>query len=149
MRHQAPEIVKLSQRVNAHMDQIVMGFARRLKYSIGTRLSSQAFDVARLCMRAWRDVNRRETWLQDLAYAIDDLKLIVQLAQDRKAFRSFAEYEGTARLVNDLGRQCGGWLKQVRPNGQNGSAVSPPFQRASILSARAAPAGLSPAGAHL
>ena len=85
----------------------------------------------------WKRAARREREQQsdrigELAEAIDDLKLRMQLAQQVKAFTSFAQFEMLARLAGDLGRQCGGWQKRRKDKGQNASA-SVPGQRPSIL----------------
>jgi hypothetical protein len=138
MTSAAPPIVQLAGRVMREIEEIVRGFPRYHKYTTGTRLRDLAFSVTRCAHRAWRDQGRRAEWVSKLVFAIDDLKFSVQAAKDGRAFKSFAQFEELARILNDLGRQCGGWQKQQqRLNGQNrtGSARA---GRAEILSARAA-----------
>jgi hypothetical protein len=71
-----------------------------------------------------------------LALGVDDLKLTLQLAQQVKAFVSFEQFELLARTAAELGRQCGGWLKRQRENGQNDSTSKASGQRAEKLSSR-------------
>lgn len=110
-------------------------FARRHKYGVGADLRTQAMAVARLVQRAWRNRDRQVEHVRELATAVDDLKLSMQLADSVSAFRSGNEFESIARLVSELGRQCGGWLKSLQSNGLNVPG-DPSVQRASTLSAR-------------
>jgi len=134
MSFESPPIVKLSERVLLEIEVAVRSFPRYHKYAVGSELREQARDVARAAHRAWRDRARQGQWLADLVFAIDDLKLTLQIAQRLHAFKGFSQFEALARLISDLGRQCGGWQKQhqrsqnQQPQQANG--------RAQILSAR-------------
>lgn len=139
MTHESPAIVKLAERVLVEMEQVVRGFARYHKYTIGTDLRTSTATVARLAHRAWRDHKRRPDWISRLNFAIDDLKLSLQVAKRIQAFRNFAQFEAIIRLVSDLGRQCGGWQRK-HPKSQNDQAGTP-GQRAQILSTHAASQG--------
>lgn len=137
MNRELPPIARLAMRVLASIEEAVSHFPRRHRYTLGADLRGQAMQVARCAHMAWRDQSRRVPRVQDLVAAVDDLKLTLQLGQAVAAFRSFREFEAIAKLVNQMGRQCGGWLKQLRSPGQNASGRSP-MQRAPILSSRAA-----------
>jgi hypothetical protein len=136
MPHEAPTVVKLAERLLVEIEQAVRRFPRYHKYAVGAELRAQMRDVVRCANRAWRDMQGRDRWLSQLSYAVDDLKLSLQLAKQVQAFTSFKQFEALARLVSDLGRQCGGWCKQ-HSSGQNRRASSP-GERAQILSSRAA-----------
>jgi hypothetical protein len=131
---QAPPIVKLSEQVLVAIEEAVLRFPRSHKYTIGSDLRREAATVARHAHRAWRDASRRGDWISKLVWAVDDLKLSVQIAQQLRVFRSFAQFEAIARTVSDLGRQCGGWQKQHQ-KGQNDQSRSTD-RRAQILSSR-------------
>lgn len=131
-----PQIVKSAERFMADVELAVARFPRAHRYTLGSDLRTNAMEVARLAHRAWRD---RDTALDALSDAIDDLKLRLQLGQQVKAFVSFAQFEALARSLNDLGRQCGGWRKQRRSvNGQSARSSSATGQRSQILSPHAA-----------
>lgn len=142
MNRELPPIAKLAMRVLACVEEAVTRFPRKHRYTLGSDLRSRAMGVARAAHMAWRDQARRQQRVLELALAIDDLKITLQLGKDVQAFRSFGQFEAVARLVNDLGRQCGGWLKQMRSQGQN-AASHPSSQRAPILSSHATPQGVS------
>jgi len=135
---QLPPIVKLAERLLLEIEQAVRRFARYHKYALGADLRAQAMHVCRLAQRAWRDAKRQAEWLAQLVWAVDDLKLTLQLGSRIKAFASFAQFEMLARLAADLGKQTGGWYKQKHLKGQNADAVTASPQRAQILSTRAA-----------
>lgn len=135
MTHQAPDIVKLAERVLVEIEQAVKGFARYHKYASGADLRAQARRVAEIANRAWRDQPRRAEWIGRLVFTIDDLKMRMQVSKLIGAFKSFKQFEALIRLVSDLGKQCGGWHKQQHSKGQNHQSLSI-GERAQILSAR-------------
>src|SRR6185437_6638431 len=127
MSFSLPPIVKLAERLLVDIEQAVRRFARFHKYSFGADLRAQAMKVARLAHRAWRDRARQAEWVGQLVWAVDDLKLSMQLGS----------------RAADLGRQTGGWHRQLHPNVQNGPHRIA-GQRDQILSSRATPAGVKP-----
>lgn len=137
MRSELPPIAKAAMRTLAAIEESVLRFSRAHRYAVGADLRGQAMRVARLAHQAWRDRSRQLQRVHELALAIDDLKLTMQLGNDIHAFRSFREFEALARIVSDLGRQCGGWQKALHTTGQNGRGESP-GQRAPTLSSLAA-----------
>ncbi len=134
-----PPIVKLAERLMLEVERAVRAFPRYHKYSLGQELRQQCREVVRLCYRAWRDRDEQPTTLRALVEGIDEIKLSLQLGSQLKAFRSFAEFEALLRVALDLGRQAGGWHKQVLSHlkGQNPEADTP-RERAHTLSTRSA-----------
>jgi hypothetical protein len=137
VRHDLPAIAKAAARVRAAIEESVNRFARVHRYSVGADLRNFARQVARLTFIAWRERHRQLARVRELSAAIDDLKLDMMLAKDVEAFRSMNEFEDRARLVSDLGKQCGGWLKGLEKKGRN-VAGNPPQQRTRVLSDRSA-----------
>ena len=132
-----PPIARLAQRVLRDIELAVIRFPRLHKYQVGADLRRQAMQIARCVQRAWRDRSQQLQRVRELVLAVDDLKITMQLGQDVRAFSSIGQFEALFRLVADLGRQSGGWLKALMSNGQNGSA-SAPAQSAHTLSSRVA-----------
>ena len=146
MTHHLPPIVKLAKRFLVEIEQAVRSFPRYHKYALGADLRAQAMQLAVLCDRAWRDRGGVVHWVNRLVWAIDEIKIALQLGSEIRAFRSFAVFEQLIRTAEDLGRQAGGWKRQLKHSkGQNSTAIVPP-ERAQILSARtaSAPAGANP-----
>jgi hypothetical protein len=144
MRDELPAIAKHAMRVLAAIEEAVTRFPRRHRYAAGVDLRNAARHVARCVHTAWRERQQQLVRVQELSQAVDDLKLEMMLADAVKAFGSIAELEAIGRLVRDLGRQVGGWLKALQSKGQNGSAHRPPVQRSQILSSRSTPQGVTP-----
>jgi len=142
MSHEAPPIVKLAERVLGEIEEAVRSFPRFHKYASGEELRAAARKVARASHRAWRVHERRGDLISVLVFAVDDLKLEMQVSKRLAAFKSFAQFEALIRLIDDLGRQCGGWQNK-HPKGQNSRTPSS-AGRAQILSARDASQGANP-----
>ncbi|MDE2103243.1 MAG: four helix bundle protein [Patescibacteria group bacterium] len=140
MNRRLPPIAKAARRVLMAIEEAVTRFPRRHKYTIGADLRRDAMKVARAIHRAWRDRAQQLERVGELATAMDELKLSMQLGKDVNAFGSFGEFEALVRLIVDLGKQVGGWLKALHSKGQNDEARAP-RQRAQILSACDAPMG--------
>lgn len=140
-----PDIAKKAERFLLDIEQAVRGFARYHRYTVGTDLRTQAMAVVRLCNRAWRDRDHQPHWVSQLVWAIDELKLTLQLCSQLRAFRSFGQFEQLIRAADELGKCAGGWKRTIHLKGQN-SAGKPPLGRAQILSG---PAASTPMGANL
>jgi hypothetical protein len=140
-----PPIAKVSERLHLDIELAVRRFPRYHRYQVGADLRRQVADVRRLVDRAWRDHAKQLHWTQQLVWAIDELRLTMQMGSQLHAFASFAQFEALIRQLEDLGRQVGGWLKRQQSHlqGQNPPPVARP-ERAQTLSTRAA----SPVGAN-
>lgn len=135
--HEQPEIVRTAARVRAVLEEAVPRFKRRHRHTLGARLADSAESIHLHLYRAWHIKARRITEAQQASDEIDRLKLRIQLAQDVQAFVSLDQCEMVGRLVEELGRQCGGWLNGLRNKGQNAPDQNR-AQRATTLSSRAA-----------
>ena len=133
-----PKIVKDAARVRAMIEAASIRMAARHRHESGRQLRDSARILARTALRCWRKPSQRVMRVEDLCAAIDWLKLDLQLCKDVGAFRSWKELEAIVRLVDEVGRQSGGWLKRLTEQGQNAQAAMPPGQRAPILSSRSA-----------
>ena len=136
MKHALPDIARTAARIRAILEETVQRFPRKDRYCVGSDLRNRAREVVRLALGAWNEPQRRLIRVRELSTAIDALKLDMQLAKDVNAFRSNAQFEMISRQIIDLGRQCGGWLKELLNKGQNGQTRKDAAQRASTLSGR-------------
>ncbi|MDR3389889.1 MAG: four helix bundle protein [Rudaea sp.] len=144
MSFELPPVVKQAELMLDEVEKAVHRFARFHKYTFGMMLREQAFKVARLAHRAWRDRARQGEWLDRLVWSVDDLKLTLQLGKRIRAFASFGQFEMIARITAELGKQVGGWKRQQQhPNGQN-AQPGVEAQRPKILSTRAASCEANP-----
>jgi len=131
--NQLPEVAKKSERLLVDIEQVVRGFVRYHKYTIGADLRNQAMTVVRLCHRAWRERSKQVHWVSELIWAIDELKLTIQLGSQLHAFKSFKQFELIIRAAEEVGRCAGGWKRDLHQKSQN-HAVNSSHERAQILS---------------
>lgn len=82
-----PPIVRLAETVLLECETVVRGFSRSHKYTIGTDIRQQAMQVLRLAHRAWRMRKQQTELVRQLVWAVDDLKISLQLGKQLAAFR--------------------------------------------------------------
>jgi hypothetical protein len=137
MTFHAPPAVRVAERLAAAIEQAVTKFDRAHRYAFGTELRRAATSVLLITNRAARKPDVRAQLLQRLADEVDDLKQRMQVGQRLHQFSSFGQFEALMGIAIDLGRQVGGWNRDVTRKGQSGQAPAP-GQRAMTLSTRAA-----------
>ena len=122
MTHALPPIAKLAEQLQDEIERAVRRFAQYHRNTFGIELRREAMEIVLLTHRAWRERSRAAQWVHDLVWAIDALKLRLQLACRQRAFVSLGQFEALYRVALDLGRQAGGWHRQLSPRGQNAPA---------------------------
>jgi hypothetical protein len=89
--YEAMPIYKAAMNVAVRVDGAVRRFAKGHKYTLGARLRDTAVDVVVLIARCNRRVDRvRE--LPGLCDRIEELKLMINLGKEVKAFASFNQF---------------------------------------------------------
>lgn len=148
-----PTICRDANRLLLAVEQCVRNFSRYHKYQVGADLRQQAMHLARLAQRAWRDRAQQRQHVAQLVWAVDEFKLTLQLAKTVQAFASFAQFEACARLAVQLGKQSGGWHRQLATSqrastgtpsqGQADNRQNPPPTDLPLSAAAARPDSLS------
>lgn len=107
-----------------YLEQVVRNFSRYHKYSLGADLRDGGRRVLRLVVRA--NARRDKALvLQEIREETEELKVLMRLCQDVKAFSNFNSFEHAIGLVTDIAKQNEGWLKsQGQGHGQNRRAMS-------------------------
>jgi hypothetical protein len=103
-----------------YCETIVQHFARYHKYTHGSDLRNTARTVVKLIIRA-NNATEKEPVLEELRVAIEEIKVIIRICKEVKAFNNFHSFETAINQVTDISRQAEGWLKGVRKKrqGQN------------------------------
>jgi len=103
-----------------YSETIVQHFARYHKYTHGTDLRDTAREVIKLIIRA-NNLSDKEQTLEELRVKIEELKVIIRICKEVKAFNNFHSFETSINQVTDISKQTEGWLKSVRKKrqGQN------------------------------
>lgn len=111
-RYEHLPIYKAALDAAVHFEQVVAGFSRYHKYSLGTELRQASREVIQQVIRA----NAARERLPALLKLRDDLEavlVLLRLAKEIKAFKSFQSYQHAAELVVSVCRQNEGWIKSV------------------------------------
>ena len=118
-------------------EEAVLRFPKRHQHVAGQQLRAHIFRVAQLANQAWSKPTQRAVLVERLDEAVADFRLMMQLASGLRAFASFGQFEDLSRKLSELGREVGGWKRQLHPKGQNDRARAP-GQRAMTLSTASA-----------
>jgi hypothetical protein len=107
-----------------YLEQVVHGFSRYHKYSLGADLRDGGRRALKLIVRANARYNKAPVLLE-LREELEELKVLLRLGQDIKAFSRFGSFEHAIGLVVEIAKQNEGWLKS-QPSiraGQNRSLL--------------------------
>ena len=89
----------------------VGGFPRDRKFVLGDRILGNVYDVMDLLIEA--KYTREKGRLLDRAYMkLEQVRFQIRLAHDEKLI-SNQQYGAASSLVDELGRQVGGWRKSM------------------------------------
>ena len=112
-------IYKRAYDLCLYCERIVRNFSRYHKYSLGADLRDGARRVLKLVVRA-NSRRDKAPLLLELREEVEQLKVLLRLGQDLKAFANFNSFEHAIELVVEIAKQNEGWLKSQRQgHGQN------------------------------
>ena len=92
-----------------YIETVVKGFDRYYKYTIGNDLREYSKQVLFLIHRANVSHKKQDT-LELLRDKCEELKMLIVLAKGLKAFKSFAQFEYSSKLIVDICKQSQAWL---------------------------------------
>ncbi len=122
MKPNPPEIVKKAERLHLELVRSADSFPVKHRHTLGADLRRDGLQVDLLSKAAFR-ASAKPTLaalVDQLSDNIDRIKAQWQVAFKLQCF-SFDRSEEVARLLEDVGKQCGGWKKSIekRSTGQN------------------------------
>ncbi|MES9905746.1 MAG: four helix bundle protein [Sedimenticola sp.] len=115
-RYEHLPIYKAAMDLAIHFEKVVAGFSRYHKYTLGTELRNSSRGVVSLITQA-NSAQEKGAKLEALRVHLDELLILIRLAKEVKAFKSFSAYQFTVEQVGSICRQNEGWLRSVS-NGQ-------------------------------
>ena len=92
------------------LEQVVRGFSRYHKYSLGSDLRDGARRVLKLVVRANARRDKVPVLLE-LREELEELKVLLRLCQDVKGFPNFNSFQHAITQVVEIAKQNEGWLK--------------------------------------
>ena len=116
-------IYKSSYDLCLYLEQVVRNFSRYHKYSLGAELRDGARRVLKCVVRA-NTRRDKEPELLRLREEVEELKVLLRLCHDVKAFPNLNSFEHAIQRVTEIAKQNEGWLKSQRQgHGQNRRAM--------------------------
>jgi len=116
-------IYKRSYDLCLYLEQVVRGFSRYHKYTLGADLREGARRVLKLIVRANARRDKAPVLLE-VREELEQLKVVLRLCQDVKAFPNLNAFEHAITQVVEIAKQNEGWLKsQGQGHGQNQPAM--------------------------
>jgi hypothetical protein len=106
-------IYKVAMELTVYIEVIVKGFEKYHKYTLGVDLRSYSKKILFLINRANLSHHRIEK-LVILRDACEDLKMLIRLCKELKAFKSFKQFEHSSKLCVDVARQAQAWLNATQ-----------------------------------
>jgi len=136
-KYESLPIYKKSLDLAVHFEKVVAGFSRYHKYTVGTELR----DLSRKILFKVAKANKKEhrvTCLAEVLESLENLKILIHLCRELKAFKSAASFEFAVKSVVEVSKQCEGWL---RSQNQAGTINRPESASFKSLGARPTPRG--------
>jgi four helix bundle protein len=125
-------IYKSAYDLCLYFEQVVKNFSRYHKYSLGADLRDGAREVLKLIVRA-NSRRDKSPILHELREELEELKVLLRLCHDVKAFPNFNSFEHAISLVTEIAKQNEGWLKrQGQSHGRNRQAMPKGLARSSV-----------------
>ena len=109
MHYENLPIFKSALDLCVYIEKIVKGFEKYHKYTIGVDLRNTSKDLLFAINRANLSL-QREQKIEHLRDRCEDMKMLIRLAKELKAFVGFKQFEHTAKLCVDVCRQAQAWL---------------------------------------
>jgi hypothetical protein len=109
MRYDNLPIYKSALNLCVYTETIVKNFDKYYKYTIGEDLRNTSKELLFLIHRANISIIKQEQ-LENLKNRCEDLKMLISLAKELKAFKSFKQFEYISKLTIEVCKQSQGWL---------------------------------------
>ena len=88
---------------------IVDRFPKREKFVLCSQIKNCVLDIAKEIVRANKSRNKKPI-LYELDVKLEELRLLIRFSYDRR-FLSPKSYEHSSKLLAEIGRLLGGWIK--------------------------------------
>jgi len=112
-RYEHLPIYKAALDMAVYFERIVANFSRYHKFTLGSELRVLSHHVVLLVIKA-NNATDNIVQIRELLDALEELKILVHIAKEIKAFHSFNSFEMCVRHLDGVTRQSAGWLKSQK-----------------------------------
>lgn len=109
MRYDNLPIYKSALDLCVYMETIVRGFEKYHKYTIGADLRVHSKELLLLIHKA-NISYQKEMYLEELRDKCEQVKILIILGKELKAFKSFKQFEFSSKLSVEVCKQSQAWL---------------------------------------
>ena len=94
-------------------NQCLKQFPKSEKYVLAAEIKQSMYRLLRLTIEANKKYHKKTT-AQQIDVELDVLRTFVRLAADKEMkYLPFKKYENWAKMLNEIGRMLGGWMKTM------------------------------------
>ncbi len=111
-RYEHLPIYKQAMDIVVYFEKTVAGFSRYHKYTLGTELRNQSKKIVVQIIKSNQTTNK-QMLLLELRQMLEELLLLVRVAKEVKAFKSFNSWHFCIEQITQVSRQNEGWLKSL------------------------------------
>lgn len=109
-----PQIIIKVYDLLLYLAPQISKFPRSQKYLLGDRLEITVLDVLELLIEATYSRDKGSL-LRQTNVKLEKSRYFVRLCKDLKLI-DYQKYQVLSKMINDVGVQLGGWIKQQRPS---------------------------------
>jgi len=106
-------IFKASMALAVYMEQIVKGFSKYHKYTMGQDLRLQSKKLIFLVSHANNSRDKTEV-VKKLRDACEEMKVLIYLSKELEVFHSFKQFEHSSLLLLSICKQAQAWLGSLK-----------------------------------
>jgi len=103
-------IYKAALDLCIHFEKIVRYFDKHHKYVIGSDLRKLGIKSVMLVIKANNTRDKRPLLLE-LKETLEEVKILIKICKEIKAFNNFKSFEVSINLLDNVIKQCTGWIK--------------------------------------
>jgi four helix bundle protein len=115
MKYENLTIYKSALDFCVYIETIVKSFDKYHKYSIGNDLRVYSKDILFTIQKANRQKDKNNT-LDTLVNKCEESKMLLQIAKELKAFKSFKQFEHSSKLCVEVCKQSQNWYNYYQKN---------------------------------
>ena len=109
-RYESLPVYKKALDLAVYFEKLVCHFKKYHKYTLGSELRDITHRVLILIAKANTKQSRKECLIKALE-KLEELKILIHLCKEVKAFNSFNSFEFATKKTIEVAKQCEGWLK--------------------------------------
>jgi len=105
-------IYRKAMEAAVYFENIVRNFSRYNKYGLGAEMRTKSRDIVKLIIKANSSIIKLPV-LYELREQIEELKVLIRISKEAKAFKNFKSFQHAIDGVVSLGKQNEGWIKSL------------------------------------